>query len=196
MADEDNDKKEQSKKQKKTPQEEFEDAVYKRRCELVRLSKSSDFTRFMSYLRENERTFSKMEQADKECMRRTCQRAIDNSSSSTSEDIEYCDRVFGRFIEASRSMTANGIDQHEYKEPKMTLEEEIAYRSRGSYYAMWDFISNPEWQRKLKGRTDLYDKVKFMIDRAKKENYAVTSSMKRYDPSDEETFRKVLESMR
>ena len=80
--------------------------------------------------------------------------------------------------------------------PKMTLEEEIAYRSRGSYYAMWDFISNPEWQRKLKGRTDLYDKVKFMIDRAKKENYAVTSSMKRYDPSDEETFRKVLESMR
>ena len=196
MVDEDNDNKEPSKKRKKTPQEESEDTLYQRRCELVRLSKASDFSRFMSFLRENERVFYKMEQADKECMRRTCQRAIDNSPSSKSSDIEYCDKVFGRFIEVSRSRTANDNSQHEHKEPKMTLEEEIAYRSRGSYYAMWDFISNPEWQRKLKGRTDLYDKVKFMIDRAKKENYAVTSSMKRYDPSDEETFRKVLESMR
>ena len=189
--------KETKKRPQKTSEEDFEERLYNKRCQLVKLSKSSDFSKFMEFLRENENVFRKMNDYDKECMRRTCERALGSSYIATMDDAEYCDRIFGPYIDPRHSKRIPSTDNDvRYRERKMSLEEEIAYRSRGSYYAMWSFISDPEWQGRLKGRTDLYDKVKFMIDRAKEENIAISEDFKRYEPSDEEMYVKILELMK
>ena len=181
---------------KKNEAVDFEELLYAKRCQLVKLSNSSHINRFMSFLKDNEHIFKRMDDCDKECMRRTCDRILSNSY-STIDDVRYCDRLFGHYIDPRHSnrIPTMGNDR-EHKEKPMSLEEEIAYRSRGSYYAMWSFITNPEFQEKLKGRADLYDKVKFMIDRAKDENEAVTINLKRYEPSDEEMYVKVLGLMK
>ena len=187
----------QKKKPKKSSEDEFQELLYNKRCHLVKLSKTSEFAKFMEFLRENEHIFAKMNDADKECMRRTCQRALDSSYASTIDDIQYCNKMFGPYIDVRRSKRVPVFGKkEEHQEPKMTLEEEIAYRSRGSYYAMWDFITNPEFQDKLKGRTDLYDKVKYMIDRAKTNNEAILPQFKTYEPLDEEMYVKILELMK
>lgn len=185
------------KKSKKSDEEMLDEEIYRRRCKLVALSRV-DYYKFRQYLLDNESFFkSKMTPADKECMRRTCQNAWDKSVYSDIEDVEIFDRIFGRYIDPRKSETIPQYDSHECKIVKMTIEEEIAFRSKGSYYAMWDFISNPEWQKKLKGRVDLYDKVKFMIDRAKENNDCIKRCVfKEYEPSDEEMYVKVLELMK
>lgn len=188
--------KNKSKKKEKTDEEILDEEIYSRRCKLVKYA-HSDYFKFKEYLLNNESFFkSKMAQPDKECMRRTCQTAYDNTYSAEYEDIQIFDRIFGRYIDPRKSETIPTTERHEPTERKMTMEEEIAYRSKGTYYAMWDFISNPEWQERLKGRADLYDKVKYMIDRAKENNDYVTINMKRYEPSDEDMYVKVLNMMR
>jgi len=188
--------KNKSKKKEKTDEEILDEEIYNRRCKLVKYA-HSDYFKFKEYLLNNESFFkSKMAQPDKECMRRTCQTAYDNAYSAEYEDIQIFDRIFGRYIDPRKSETIPTTERHEPVERKMTIEEEIEYRSRGSYYAMWDFISNPEWQERLKGREDLYDKVKYMIERAKENNDYVTVNMKRYEPSDEDMYVKVLNMMK
>lgn len=184
-----------SKKPKKTFEEELEDTIYDRRCKLVKLSNTSDIHKFMTFLRENEHIFKKADDYSKECMRRTCDRIL-NSSNSTLEDAEYCDRIFGPYIDPRHSKRIPIMGGHNHKEKSKTVEEEIAERSCGTYYAMWDFITNPEWQEKLRGRSDLYGKVKFMIDRAKENNEAVLPTFKTYESSDEIIIEKVLEMMK
>lgn len=184
------------KKPKKSDAEILEDEIYNRRVKLVKLA-HSDYFKFKQYLLDNESFFkSKMKDADKECMRRTCQTAYDNSCYAEIEDADIFNRIFGRWIDPRKSETIPTGERHEPKEKPMTIEEEIEYRSRGSYYAMWDFISNPKWQEQLKGREDLYDKVKFMIDRAKENNESVLPQFKHYEPSDEEMYVKVLNIIR
>ena len=184
-------------KNHKTDEELLEEKIYERRCQLVKLSKT-DYHKFIDYLLEFENFFkTKMKDADKECMRRTCQTAYDNSNYAEFEDTQIFNRIFGRWVDPCKSESIPIIESYEPKEKGMTIEEEIAYRSRGTYYAMWDFISNSEWQEKLKGRADLYDKVKFMIDRAKEENECVVhGKLKSYEPSDEEMYEKVLNLMK
>ena len=187
----------QKKRPQKSSQEELEERIYNKRCQLVKLAHSSDYSKFLEFLRENENILMKMDDYGKECIRLTCQSAWENSPYSSFEDIKMFDRMFEPYIDIKHSKRVPTMgDRLERSEPKMTIEEEIAYRSRGSYYAMWDFISNPEWQDKLKGRTDLYDRVKYMIDRAKRENLAVSINFKRYEPSDEDMYVKVLELMK
>ena len=184
-------------KNQKTDDEILKEEIYNRRVKLVAFA-HSDYFKFKQYLLDNESFFkSKMNDADKECMRRTCQTAYDNSCQAEIEDVDIFNRIFGRWIHPSKSETIPTGERHEPKEKPMTIEEEIAYRSLGTYYAMWDFITNPEFQEKLKGRTDLYDKVKFMIDRAKEnDDCAVYGKFKTYEPSDEGMYVKVLESMK
>ena len=185
------------KQSKKSEEEILDEEIYKRRCKLVSLSRN-DYYKFKQYLLDNESFFkSKMAQADKECMRRTCQNAWDKSTYSEIGDTEIFDRIFGKYVNPHKSETIPLYDSRERKMVKMTIEEEIDFRSKGSYYAMWDFISNPEWQEKLKGREDLYDKVKSMIDRAKENNDCVKRFVfKEYEQSDEEMYVKVLGLMK
>lgn len=184
------------KKAKKSDSEILDEDIYARRCKLVKLA-HSDYYKFKEYLLNNESFFkSKMAQPDKECMRRTCQTAYDRSSYADYDDLQIFDRIFGRWVDPRKSDTIPITQQIVHEKNKKSVEEEIKERSCGTYYAMWDFITNPEWQEKLKGRADLYDKVKFMIDRAKDENYAVVPSMKRYEPTDEIIIEKVLEMMK
>lgn len=180
-------------KPKKSPEEDMEEKIYKARCKLVEYSKV-DYSKFIEYLRENENLFRKMDDCSKECMRRTCENAMVKGYGNY-DDVDYFNKVFGSYIDPKKSKRIPTSVQ-EIKEKKMSLEEEIAYRSRGTYYAMWDFISNPEWQEKLKGRADLYDKVKYMIDRAKENNESVSPMFKTYEPSDEEMYDKVLNLMK
>ena len=183
-------------KNEKTDVELLEEKIYERRCKLVKLA-HSDYHKFISYLLEYEVFFkTKMKPADKECMRRTCQTAFNNYNGAEYNDIEIFDRIFGIWIDPRKSKTIPVSCGTQVKETVKSVEDEIKERSCGSYYAMWDFITNPVWQEKLKGRADLYDKVKFMIDRAKENNDAVTDNFKRYEPSDEEMYVKVLELMK
>lgn len=190
--------KNKNKKHEKSSEERLKEEIYNRRVKLVALSKTSQYHKFMSYLRENATFFkTNMNDADRECMRRTCQRAWDNNSVSTADDLELFNKTFGPWVDPRKSKTIPVNKVKEYTEPVKTVEEEIAYRSRGSYYAMWDFISNPKWQEQLKGRDDLYDKVKYMIDRAKENNESVLpGKFKLYEPSDEEMYEKVLNLMK
>ena len=189
--------KNKNKKHEKSSEELLKEEIYNRRVKLVALSKT-DYRKFIAYLTENATFFkTKMNDADRECMRRTCQRAWDENSISTIEELDLFNKTFGPWIDPRKSKTIPVFKVKEYEEPVMTIEEEIAYRSRGSYYAMWDFISNPKWQEQLKGRTDLYDKVKYMIDRAKENNESVLpGKFKLYEPSDEEMYVKVLNLMK
>lgn len=184
-------------KNEKTDEQLLDEEIYKRRCKLVQLA-HSDYFKFKEYLLNNESFFkSKMKDADKECMRRTCQTAYDNSKCAEIGDTQIFERIFGRWIDPRKSDTIPVSDEQVHKEKAKTIEEEIKERSCGSYYAMWDFISNPVWQDRLKGRIDLYDKVKFMIDRAKENNDCVVyGKFKTYEPSDEEMYVKVLELMK
>lgn len=189
-----------SKKKEKTDEELLEEKIYERRCQLVKLSKT-DYHKFINYLLEFENFFkTKMKDADKECMRRTCQMAWEiHNIQADLEDLEIFNRIFGPYIDIRKSKTVPIPDtqSHDRDKTPKTIEEEIRYRSLGTYYAMWDFITNPEWQEKLKGRTDLHDKVKFMIDRAKENNEcAIYGKFKTYEPSDEEVFEKVLNLMK
>lgn len=183
------------KKPKKSLEEEFQELLYERRCKLVALSRTNDISKFIMFLKENEHIFSKMNECDRECMRRVCESILTKSYHTTVNDIEYCNKIFGNYIDPRNSHTIYESGRTNF-ECRMTLEEEIASRSKGTYYAMWSFITNPEFQEKLKGRTDLYDEVKYMIDRAKKENEAVSINFKRYEPSDEEMYVKVLGLMK
>lgn len=185
------------KSKKKTPEEEFDELAYKKRCKLVALSKNGSFNEFVQFIKDNEKIFVKADGYDRECMRRTCERAITRYPYYDEEAVAYIDRIFGPHVDVMKSILIPTYTVKSYTEPKMTLEEEIRYRSCGTYYAMWDFITNPEFQEKLKGRTDLYDKVKFMIDRAKEENECVVpGKLKSYEPSDEEMYVKVLNLMK
>ena len=187
----------QNRKPVKSAQEEMEELVYSKRCQLVKLANSSNYSKFMEFLRDNGHILCKMDDYGKECIRRTCQRAWENASQSTFEDLAVFDRLFGPHIDVSHSKRIPVMgSRSEHLEAKLTLEEEIANRSRGSYYAMWVFITDPEVQSKLKGRTDLYDSVKYLIDRAKANNEAVSPLFKRYEPSDEETYAMVLGLMK
>ena len=143
---------------------------------------------------------TKMNDRDKECMRRTCQSAWEKHYNQADlEDLDIFNRIFGPHIDIRKSKTVPipHTESYDRDEKPKTVEEEIRYRSLGTYYAMWDFITNPEWQEKLKGRADLYDKVKFMIDRAKENNDCVVyGRFKTYEPSDEEMYEKVLNLMK
>ena len=188
-----------SKKKEKSDEELLEEKIYERRCQLVKLSRS-DYHKFINYLLEFENFFkSKMDERDKECMRRTCQSAWEKHYNQADlEDLDIFNRIFGPHIDIRKSKTVPIPDTQSYDrdEKPRTVEEEIRYRSLGTYYAMWDFITNPEFQEKLKGRADLYDKVKYMIERAKENNDYVTINMKRYEPSDEDMYVKVLNLMK
>lgn len=185
-----------NKRPQKTSEEELRERIYEKQVYLVKLIHSNNYPKMMEFIRDNENTFLKMDDFNKECIRRSCQEILTSTYLSTEEDMKYCDRIFGQYVDIRNSNRVPTGESNIHRESKMTIEEEIAYRSKGSYYAMWDFINNPEWQERLKGRDDLYDKVKYMIDRAKKENIAVSINFKRYEPSDEDMYVKVLELMK
>ena len=185
-----------SKRTQKSDDEVLEDRIYQVRCKLVAKS-HNDYFEFIQFIKDNEKTLQKMKPADKECMRSTCQRVFDRSYDYNQEDYDYINNLFGRYIDPRSSETIPTYGMDGGKDRPKTVEEEIKERSLGSYNAMWEFITNPHWQEKLKGRTDLHDKVKFMIDRAKENNDCVKRCrFKEYEPSDEVMFEKVLNLMK
>ena len=122
--------------------------------------------------------------ADKEVLRNVCNEAKLGSRESKIEDNELYDEVFGYLIPIE--YTAPG-------QPTIPrIERELRYFSNCTYERFYNWLANPETQKKINYHPAVKELLKKAIEEQKFKNARVSDKHKGYEPEDEELFRKVL----
>ena len=190
------------KKTERTPEEALKEGIYNRRCRLVLLSKA-DYSKFLLYLHDNETFFkTKMSEAEKEDMRRTCERAwSENQSQATMDDIDLFDRTFGYYVHPNVSRQVpvcdyNGIRRGENDPYKLPIDRQVAWFTDCLYQRFIEWIGNPDTIAKLRGHKELEERLMKAIDENRFRNHVMFRTHRGYDPKDEELFARALESVR
>ena len=186
------------KRHEPTAEERLKEDIYNRRVKLVRLS-NTDYYKFKEYLLANEEFFKHhLSDYDKECLRHTCERAMERFDREASlDDYKIYDRIFGYSIDPRKSRTipvysdnSRRLNDSPYRLP---IDQQVKWFYETTYEGFWKWISNPEIQDKLHYRNDLTESLIKTIENNKLRNYEIVRGRRKYVPTDEETFTKVVE---
>ena len=170
--------------------------IYNRRVKLVQLSRTNYF-RFKEYLLANEEFFKHhLSDYDKECLRNTCEIAMSQFDYDVSfDDYKIYDRIFGYYIDPRKSRRIPVYNERKPTDDspyRLPIDKQVQWFYETTYEGFWKWISNPEIQDKLHYRNDLTDDLIKTIENNKKRNYEIVRGRRKYVPTDEETFTKVV----
>ena len=186
-------------KVEQSPEDHLKEEAYKHQVRIVQLSQI-DYARFIQYLLDNE-NFLKNNISDynKECLRSTCQRAMERFSYDVSAgDSRIFDRIFGIYIEPKRSSRIlvvgdnKSLDNDPYK---LQIAEQVKWFSQSSYERFWQWMNNEETQKKLASRPDLKERLQEVIESQICRNVVWFSGHKKFEESDRAVYESVLGMM-
>lgn len=122
---------------------------------------------------------------DKEVLRNVCNEAKMKSRESKIEDNQLYDEVFGYLIPTEYTVPGQPA--------RPRIERELQYFSNCTYERFYQWLSNPETQKKIAYHPAVKEKLKRTIEEQKFKNFRLSDKHKGYEAEDEELFRKVLE---
>ena len=159
-------------------------------CESLRSNlisaSNSNYERFVQMVIDNKETFKyHFSAGDKEALRNACENAMRKFPREVEKDHRTLfDDVFGYYLPPEPIITG--------RPPTPRIERELRYFSDCTYEVFYNWLANPDTQRKLNYHPAVKELLAKAIDEQRFKNVRVSDKHKGYEPEDEELFSKVL----
>lgn len=159
-------------------------------CESLRSNlmsvSTNNYEKFVQIVIDNKETFKyHFSAGDKEALRNVCQNTMHRFYNKVEKEHRVLfDEVFGYYLPPEPMIAG--------RPPTPRIERELRYFSDCTYEVFYNWLANPDTQKKLNYHPAVKELLSKAIEEQRFKNIRVSDKHKGYEPEDEELFRKVL----